>query len=133
MKVKKQNLEVFFKVLRGTDGVLSLQDARVRDAFMKPLGAAVDTMGAERNKIYDKYCTKDEDGNPDTTDGRYKFEKDIVEEVNAELALFMEEVVDVPYEWGVGATKLKEIVDKSQYKPAYGEAAQIDEIIKEII
>ena len=130
MKVKKQHLEIFFLTLRGTDGVLSLADARIRDAFMKPLGEAVDTMVADRTKIYEKFCDKDEDGKPDTAEGMYHFSPDIRAEADAELKTLMNEEADVEIKWGVTPAKIKEIMEKSDYKPKYGEAEVIDEIIK---
>lgn len=133
MKIKKSQLEVFFKTLRSTEGVLSLADARVRDAFMKPLGLEVDSMMADRKKIYEAYAIKNEEGEIDLKDGQYHFESEMFETVNKELETFGEEVVEVPFTWGVTPSKLKEIVEKSQYKPLYGEADTIDEIIKAII
>lgn len=132
MQVKKSQLEVFFKTLRATEGILSLADARVRDAFMKPLGVAVESMAEDRRKIYEKFSIKDEEGKPDTQDGQYHFPQDIVEEVNKELELFSQEMVEIPFTWGVTASKLSEIMEKSQYKPLYGEADTIDEVINSL-
>ncbi len=133
MQVKKSNLETFFKVLRATDGTLSLADSRIRDAFMKPLGEAVDNMVKEHLAILEKFCKKNEDGTPDTEGGNYKFAKEVQADADAELRTLQEEVVDVEYKWGVGPTKLKEIVENSPYKPSYGEVDIIDEIITAIV
>ena len=132
MKVKKVQLEPFFKVLRGTDGVLSLADARVRDAFMKPLGNHLDAFYADRAKIYESFSIKDKEGNPDLTDGNFHFPADEMENLNGELIEFGEEIVEVEFVWGVTGGKLKEIIEKSTYKPVYGETEVIDEIINNI-
>lgn len=132
MIVKKQHLELFFTVLRGTDGVVSLKDARIRDAFMKPLATQVDQMVKDRSAIYESYCRKTEDGEPDTKDGQYHFDADDLEKANKELQEFGEETIEAEYPWGVTAEKLKELMEASHYKPRYGEAEIIDELIKSL-
>jgi hypothetical protein len=132
MKIKKAYLETLFTVFRGTEGELSLQDARIRDAFMKPLGDAVDTMQQERTKIYEAYCKKKEDGTPDTEDGMYKFDKKDTPKADAELKVLGEEEVEVNLNWGVTPSKLIEIIEKSTYKPKYGDVEIIDSVIAEL-
>ena len=123
---------MFFKTLRGTEGFLSLADARVRDAFMKPLGVQVDDMVADRKKIYERFSKKNPDGTPNTADGNFHFEADILEVLNKELEIFANEEVEVEFVWGVTGGKLRDIMEKSQYKPMYGEVQEIDEIIKQL-
>lgn len=129
MTIKKANLEIFFTVLRGTDGVLSLADARIRDAFMKVLAPSVDAMFEDRKKIYEKFCKRKEDGTPDMDDGKYHFEVDQIETINKEMGVLNEEAVEIAYPWGVTSSKLKQIMDKSDYKPKYGEVELIDAVI----
>lgn len=129
MKVKKGNLEVFFLVLRETDGILNLADARVRDAFMKPLGVEVDAMVADRIKIYEMYCKKKEDGTPDVNDGNFHFSKENSPIADKELIALYGEEVEVEFKWGVSPSKLKEIIEKSKYMPKYGEVEKIDEVL----
>lgn len=128
MKVKKIHLEVFYNTVRGTEGVLGLADSRIRDAFLKPLGEATDAMVKERVAIYEKFCDKKEDGTADTHGEQYHFSKEVLPEANKELELFAKEEVEVPFVWGVTAEKLKEIIEKSTYKPKYGETEIIDEL-----
>lgn len=123
MQIPKRYLETFYQTLKGTEGVLGLADSRVRDAFMKPLTEATQTFEAERKAIYERFCTKNEDGTPDTQDGNYHFEPTDLADVNAELQTLLGEEVEL-----TPPTKLKELLEQSTYKPKVGEAEQIDAI-----
>lgn len=127
IQIPKRQLEVFFLTLKGTEGVLSLKDARVRDSFMKPLIEATQTFESDRRAIYVKFCDKDEEGNPNITNDEFKFKKDVVEEMGKELETLMDEEVVFTIPEG-----LKEIMDQSAYKPKVGESMIIDEILEKL-
>ena len=71
MKLPKKYLESLYLTVKGTEGQLTLAEARVRDRFIKPVTEALQTFEAERKDIYEKFCNKTEDGKPDTTDNKY--------------------------------------------------------------
>lgn len=127
MKLHKGQLELTFTVLKDTN--LSLQDSRIRDAFLKPLGEAVDTFYKERTAIYEKFCDKKEDGTPDIDDGKYHFKKEVTEEADKELKTLITEEVEIEEKWGVTKTKLKELMEKTNYSPKVGEVEVIDSIL----
>lgn len=127
MQVEKKHLEIFFQALKGTEGVLSLKESRIRDAFMKPLGEATETFYKERTAIYEQFCDKTEDGKPDITDNKYHFKQEVLEEVNKELLTLANETVDLnPH------PEIKEIMEKTTYSPKYGETEVIDEILSKL-
>lgn len=127
MKVAKKHLEVFYLVLKDTK--LKLADARIRDAFMKPLGVEADQFMADRTKIYETFCLKGEDGKPDIKDGKYHFPPEKLDEINAELKTLAEEEVEfvVPEK-----LKEKEIIQNTEYSPKVGESLIIDELISKM-
>lgn len=124
MQIKKSSLEVLFLTLKGTEGILNLADARIRDTFLKPVIESYETFIKERTTIYETFCDKKEDGTPDIEDNRYKFSKEVQAQADAELkTLYDEEItLETP-------EKLKEFMEKSEYNPKVGEADIIDEII----
>lgn len=122
---KKSQLEVFFLTLKGTEGVLSLADSRIRDSFLKPLTEATQTFEQDRKVIYERFCTKDSNGDSDLSDNQYKFPKDILEEMNKELEILCDEEVALEAPEG-----LKEIMEKTEYKPKTGEVEIIDQILE---
>lgn len=127
MLLAKSRLETLHRVLCGTEEALSLPDARIRDRFSKMFTELLKTFEEDRKKIYEKFCDKLEDGTPDTSNNEYKFNQDVLEELNAELATLGAEEVEftVP-------EKLKEILEKSNYFPKLGETEIIDEILAKL-
>lgn len=124
MQLKKQYLEPLFLLTQGTDGQLSLPEARVRDKFMKTVNEVTQEYEGHRKVIYEKFCTKTEDGKPDIADGKYHFDKEQLPEVNKELETLLAETVEIATPEG-----LKDILEKSAYKPRVGEAESIDHIL----
>lgn len=128
MKIKKLHAEILFATIKGAEGILSLADSRIRDAFLKDFVEDVKTYLNDKSGIYQTFCKKDEDGNPALVDGdKYEFEKKDLEEINKELLILSEEEIDVP-----ACDKLKEFIEKSEYKPKVGEAEIIDEILAKL-
>lgn len=131
MKLSKKYLEVFFYTIKGTEGILSLSESRIRDSFIKPLAEATETYLKDRTKIYETFCMKKEDGTPDllvqekTTS--YQFPPERLDEINKELTTLSEEEVDLDV-----PEKLKEILEKTDYKPKTGESELIDEILAKL-
>ncbi len=122
MKVKKQYFDILFLVLKGTENVLDLSEARKRDAFLKTLSVELESFYKDRTTIYETFCDKKEDGTPDIIDNQYRFDPIKLDDINKELkALYEEEVsFDLP---------IKGILEKSEYKPKVGEAEVIDSLI----
>ena len=139
MQIKKSELEVFYKVLKQTNGELSFKDARIRDRFMKPLGEQVDALALDRTKIYEKFCKKEEDGitpalqydkdekgeNIPGTE-KYAFNKADAPAVDAEILVLYDEEVSLDIE---NPEKIKELIENTEYKPLYGEADVLDGIL----
>lgn len=127
--VPKKYLEIFFHLAKGTEGVLSLKEARIRDHFLKSFIPIVQTFEEDRKKIFEKFCTKTEDGSPDVADGQYKFDKGVQKELTEELELLHEEAVEISV---LTPEILKDILERSEYKPKVGEAEVIDEILAKL-
>lgn len=127
MNLLKSQLEVFYHTVKGTEGVLNLAEGRIRDSFMKPLTEALKTFEEDRKVIYEKFCTKKEDGTPDVDDGNYHFDPKEIPEVNKELQTLLDEEVELSTPTG-----LKEILEKTEYKPKVGESEVIDAILAKI-
>lgn len=126
MKLKKSNLEVIFNFTKGTEGVLNLADSRLRDEFLKDLSDKTQSFYDDRNKIYINFCVK-KDGQPDLLDGdKYQFEKNVLPDLNKELMVLAEEEVVITLPDNFTTFKLKEILEKSEYKPKALEAEVID-------
>ena len=53
--------------------------------------------------------------------------------VTKELNTLAEEVVEVGFTWGVTASKLQEFIEKSPYKPLYGETEMIDDLVTQLV
>ena len=124
MQLEKRYLDSLFHTVNGTEGQLTLPEARIRDRFMKVVIAETQAFEAERKTIYEKFCDKTEEGAPDINDNQYHFKKEIVDELNAELEVLLKEEVAIDVPEGV-----KEIVEKSAYKPRVGESESIDHIL----
>ena len=129
MQLHKKDLTILYQVLRGTEGVLTLSEGRVRDALMKPLTEATKQFEIDRNAIYAKFAQKGaikKEGDKTT----WKFDKKNVPKVNKEIQLLYAEQVELPVP---DAKRLVEIIERTQYKPAMGETEAIDAIIKKIL
>lgn len=124
MLLTKGELEVFYKALKGTEGVLSLRDARIRDAFMKALTEATSTFEGERKAIYEAYCNKLEDGTPDTTANQYTFAPEVLPKLNEELGILVKESVNLTPPEGLAG-----ILEQTEYKPQVGEVELIDKLL----
>jgi len=128
MKLKKQHLEVLLNFTKGTEGQLSLAESRLRDSFIKPLSEVTQAYFDDRNKIYLAFCFKNEDGTPALKDGdKYEFARENIDEVNKELLTLADEEVELET-----PANLKEILEKSEYKPKLLEAEVIDNIINSL-
>ena len=119
MKLEKKHLIPFFSALKETDGTLSLKEARIRDQMLKPLLEVAQTYEQDRTKIYQKFGTHNPENNT------YTFPNEKLEEVNAELKTLNEEEVELPE-----VTGIKEILEKTEYKPKIGEAESIDAVLE---
>lgn len=120
MQLEKKYLLTFFLALKETDSQLSLKEARIRDSFMKPLLEAAQTYEKDRNNIYKTYGELKED--------KYHFKPEDVEKVNSEIEELNNETVELP-----ATPSLKEILEKTEYKPKIGESEQIDHILELLI
>ena len=128
MQTKKINLEVFFNFVKGTEGQLSLSEARARDIFIKPLAELTQSFFEDREKIYKEFCLKNEDGTPALIDGdKYEFSPEDLEQINKELNILANEEVEINT-YAIS----KAILEKSEYKLKVGEADIIDEILAKI-
>lgn len=128
MKLKKLQLEPLFNLAKGTESTLSLAESRIRDSFIKPLSEIVQTYYDDRNVIYKIFCLKTEDGESDLLDGdKYQFPKGELDKINKELQILADEEVEVNF-----PDSVKDILEKSDYKPKIGEAEIIDEILSKI-
>jgi len=132
MKIKKIQLEAIFQMLKGTEGVLDFKDSRIRDSILKPLADTLQTYYDDRNKIYQAFCLKKEDGTPDyleeNGETKYQFPKEKLDEINKELLALADEEVDM-YTTD-NPLKFREIMLKSEYKPKVGESEQIEGVME---
>lgn len=124
MTLEKRYLETLFLLTQGTEGQLTLKEARTRDAFMRPVREVTQTFEADRRVIYEKFCDRNEDGTPDTSNDKYKFKNAIVAELNDEISILASETVAIDTPEGI-----KEILEKSDYKPRIDETEHIDHIL----
>lgn len=127
MKIKKSQLEALYQALKGTEGVLSLKEARVRDAFLKPLTEVFGAFEQDRLKIYHQFCNKNDDGTPAIQDNKFHFKREVVAEMNAELNILNEEEVELD-----APENLKDLIEATTYKPKEGESAVLDDIISNL-
>lgn len=128
MKIQKKELEAVFNLVKATDGFLSLQDARVRDTFIKPLADVTQTYFNDREAVYKHFCIKKGDGTPDMAEGnQYQFAPESVESLNKEVKTLGNEEADVDFPEGI-----KAILEGSAYRAKIGEAEIIDAILAKI-
>jgi len=123
MQLEKKYLVTLYQLVQGTEGVLTLAEGRIRDAFNKPLYDHTHQYETDRVKIYENYCDK-KDGKPDISDGKYHFNKKNTPLVEKELQTLNSEEIELPDTKGI-----KEIIERTQYKPKIGESEIIDTII----
>lgn len=124
MQTKKSNLEIFFLLTKGTEGVLGLAESRIRDKFMKTLTEVTKQFEEDRKVVYEKFCAKNEDGTPKIDNNNYHFAPDVIEDTNKELNVLLDETVTLEIPEG-----LKGFLERSEYKPKVGESEQIDAIL----
>lgn len=124
MTIEKGLLESLYLLTQGTEGQLTLKEARVRDTFMRPLREVFTTFEADKRVIYEKFCKKNEDGTSDISGDTYKFDAAVTGDVAQEMDMLTSETVDLPTPEG-----LKDILTRSEYKPKVGETEQIDHIL----
>jgi len=117
--IEKKYLVLFYLALKATDGVLSLKEARTRDLMLKPLFEVTKTFEEDRNKIYAKYG--------ELKDDKYEFQPETTEDVVKETNELLVETVELPTVPGI-----KDILERTEYKPKEGEAALIDEILAKL-
>lgn len=130
MKIKKQNLEVLFNLTKGTEGLLTLAESRLRDAFVKPLTEQTKEYLNQKEDIYKHFCLKNEEGFPALLEGnKYEFPREKLDEINAELETLGEEQVEVNT---IDTAQIKAILERSEYKPKLLEAEIIDNIINSL-
>ncbi len=129
MKIKKKNLEVVFNVFNMCD-VPSLKEGRIRDAFIRNIYPSLQGFYIDRQKIVEKFCEKDAEGNPIVAqdDKKQTFNFGAAEQVavTKELDEFLNEEIEIEVE---NPTKLKELVEFSTYKPMTGETDLLDEFL----
>lgn len=123
MKLQKKYLELLFKVVKDYKTSKMVQ-ARIRDGFLRELSVSTDQFIKDRNDIYIKFCNKNEAGEPDIVDDKYKFEPKLLEEINTELKTLGEEEVELKT-----PPELKNMIEESSYETQAGETTIVDEII----
>jgi len=129
MLLYKKELEVIFKALKATNGVLSLAEARIRDAILKQLIDFINEFNSAKNAIFTKLCDKDGDtakttSNPDGTTTFHFATPEQREELTKEIQILNDESVELS-----ASTQLATILEKTSYKPEFGEAEVIDTIL----
>lgn len=127
MKIDKKYLEILVNVLRETDGVLALKEARIRDSFLIPLSDAYNQFVQDRVKVYEHFCDKNADGTPDISDNKYHFKNEVLEELNKELGDLHAETVELDIPPG-----LPVMLELSGFKPRLGETALLDEFLEKL-
>lgn len=127
MTLQKKDLEIIFLALNDTKP--NLADARIRDAFLKPLGEQLDQFNKDRNTVYVTYCDKDENNQPIVTENKYTFPADKLEEINTELLKLIEEEVEIEVQ---NPEKIKELIEGTNYSPKTGEVEIIDSFIAKL-
>lgn len=136
MKIKKGDLTLFYQTLaEGRSNVekdyISLSDARVRDNLAtKIVFPILQEYEEHRKKIYETFCIKDKDGNPDMQNGiNYQFTLKDGKKVTEEKEILDEEEVEIKVE---NPAKILIFLENTKYQPKIGEALKIDELIAEV-
>lgn len=126
MQLKKKCLESLYSVLKENNS-LKLSEARIRDEILLELVPYVDKFQADRKKIFETFCDKNEDGTVKPNEkGEFQFSnQEIIPSFTEELATLLEEEVEIK-----NNESLKIFIESTDYKPKVGETALIDEILK---
>ncbi len=124
MKISKKYLELLAILIKEAE--LNLSDARLRDSVFKQLVSHLEDFGEAKKKIIETFCNKDEEGKPLIEDNKYSFKTEVIENLNKEFDVLVQEEVELKLD---DTDKLKEIIEKTSYKPKTGEVEQIDTII----
>lgn len=124
MTLQKKELEIIYLTLDETKP--NLADARIRDAFLKPLGETLDQLNKDKTAIYLTFCDKNEDDSPLIVDGKYHFQNENLEEINDELKKLVEEEIEISI---TNPEKIKELIENTIYSPKTGEVEIIDGFI----
>lgn len=127
MEVEKKQLQTFYDVLKGTEGILNLADSRLRDKFMDQIAIHAQTYAREKDKVYIAFARKKDDGTVDIINNQYHFDPADVQKVNEELITLSNEKVEL-----TGVNKIKDFIEVSEYKPKAGEAGVIDELLSKL-
>lgn len=123
MKIKKRLLETGFKALMATEH-LTLKESRIRDAFLKDFTDLLQTFENDRKKIYEKFCTKDINGQPQIKDNTYSFGEADATVLIKEIEELLEEEVEIK-----SSPEIKKFLEETSYNPKFGEADLIDQLI----
>lgn len=132
MTLKKGLLTLFYKVLSEarTDvekDHISLADARIRDGLAsKAVFDHLHDFEEARKKIFEEFCIKDKDGNPDLLGESYQFDKENVEKMSNEVKILENETVEIAIP---NVDKVKQFIENTKYEPKVGETLHLDEII----
>lgn len=131
MKIKKKHLEVLGSAIKSVN-CDSFKEGRVRDAFYRSLHPFIIAFYSDRAEIFNKLCIKDADGNPVRELGEngkprmetFKFDVQNQGALNAEMETLVEEEIEIE-----AYDELKKHLEASEYKPKFGEAELLDEVI----
>lgn len=123
MLLYKKEIEVIFKALRDTAGVLSFAESRIRDAVIKELITHVNELNTAKNDIFKKFA----DTSTELPGGQvnYHFPPESVESVTHEVNILLDETVEVD-------ERFVTFIDKTTYKPEYGEVEIIDVVVARV-
>ena len=129
MKIQKSDVGVILSFLGGADE-LKLKDARIRDKAIRDLTEYKKVYEVEKTKVYEKFCTKDDDGKPKVERNpmggvKYNFPTEIIEDLNSEMKILNEETFT--YKPNADVVRFIEI---SNYKPKVGEVEIIDDVLE---
>jgi len=123
MKIQNKYLKLAVETMMMTPCVYS--DAKLRDIFGRNLLQAHKTYDEKRLSLCEQMCDKDDQGKPVTKDKNYVFSDTIKPEFDTKLTDLMNEEIEIPLRFG-DAHRLKNMIEKTQYTPAVGEAEIIE-------
>ena len=124
--MQKKYLELLFNLVKEYKTPKMVQ-ARIRDGFLREISPVVDQFFKDRNEIYIKFCDKKEDGEPDIIDNKFKFNPELLTEINEELNVLGNETVEIKF-----VPEIKNFIEESSYETKAGETLLVDEIIAKI-
>lgn len=123
--VQKRAIETLGRFLIATD--LNFTEARIRDQFLRDISPFEEALVSDRNKIYETYCEKDENGAPKIEDSKYTFPGSAAKDLTKDLDVLLEETIELK-----PPDKLKQFLEGTNYKPKPGEVELIDSIISQL-